>query len=181
MLNGFTKKCGRVRAGVKQLLLIQAPDFKGATFDTADEDAVSAVSFAENSHFMVYEFQEDECQYEENFKTENGIHAVEQKITFKLPGMTPETRRAVQEIADASYCGLIGAVIRPDGNILVGFDKEFDKLRPLKLETTTGTTGKPLTDSTGEEVVLSRTSTEKAPYYIGDAKALTGEAVSVGD
>lgn len=181
MLNGYTKKCGRVRAGIKQLLLIPAPDFIDGTFDTTDPDAVSAVTFAQNSHFISYQFQEDECQYEENFKTENGIHAVEQKITFKLPGMTPDTRKAVQEIVDASYCGLIGAIVRPDGNLLVGFDEEFDKQRPLKLDTTTGTTGKALTDSAGEEVVLTRTSTVKAPYYIGEVKALTGEAAAGGN
>lgn len=177
MLTGFSKKCGRVRAGVVQLLLIQTPDFTDATFDTSDPDAVAAVSFAKDSRFTPYEFSEDECQFEENFKTENGIHVVEQKITFKMPGMTPETRKAVQEISDASYCGLIGAVIRPDGNLIVGYDKDFGKNRPLKLDTTTGTTGKALTDSAGEEVVLARTSTMKAPYYVGDVSALTGETV----
>lgn len=180
MLTGFTKKCGRVRSGVMQLLLIPAPDFVDGTFDTTDTDAVSAVTLAKESHFTVYEFQKDECQYEENFKTENGIHAVEQKITFKLPGMTPQTRSAVQEIADASYCGLIAAVVRPDGNLIVGFDKEFGKLRPLELDTTTGTTGKTLTDSAGEEIVLTRTSTVKAPYFVGEVDALTGGTSSAG-
>lgn len=181
MLNGFTKKCGRISAGVSKVLLITAPDFIGATFDTAEEDAVSAIMLAQGAHFVPYEFQEDECQFEENFKTENGIHAVEQKITFKLPGMTPESRRAVQEIADASYCGLIAAVVRPNGTLISGFDKEFSKLRPLRLDTTTGTTGKALTDSAGEEVVLSRTATVKAPYFTGDVEALTGDAVSDGN
>lgn len=178
MLTGFTRKCGRVRAGVAQLLLIQAPEVIEATFDTTDPEAVSAVSITKDSHFTLYEFSEDECQFEENFKTENGIHVVEQKITFKLPGMTPDTRKAVQEIADASYCGLIGAVIRPDGNVLAGYDKDFGKNRPLRLDTSTGSTGKALTDSAGEEVVLARTSTVKAPYYVGDVSALLGEVPS---
>lgn len=174
MLNGFTKSCNVSNvAGISKIGLIPVKSITGITYDTTKTDDMKAVTMAAAAHFAEYEFNEDECEYQENFKAENGVRSVEQKLIFKLGSMSPTSRTAVEEIAQQSGCGLVAAVFRPNGEILiVGWDKPFEGGRPLRLQSTSGTTGKKLDDATGEEITLGRTSTVKAHYYIGEGAAL---------
>lgn len=175
MLKGFKKTCdnGKTTAGIVKVLIAKKGTITAATMDTADPEAYKSLTMKAGEGFVKYEFMEDECEFQENYKTENGITSVEQKLIFKLPGMTPETRNAVEEIAVASACGLEAAVCRKGKVQIVGYDEEFKSERPLRLNATTGTTGKKLTDAAGEEITLSRETTDKARYYVGEESALT--------
>ena len=174
MLKGFKKTCdnGKTTAGIAKVLIAKSGTITAVTMDTADTEAYKSITMKAGEGFIKYEFMEDECEFQENYKSENGITSVEQKLVFKLPGMTPETRNAVEEIAIASACGLEVAVCRKGKIQIVGYDEEFGSERPLRLNASTGTTGKKLTDVSGEEITLSRETTEKARYYVGEESAL---------
>lgn len=174
MLKGFTKSCDTQQvAGIKKIGLIPAKSITAVSFDTDNADDIKTVTMKAAEVFAKYEFQEDECEFQENYKVENGIRSVEQKLIFKLTTMSSQTRAAVEEIAQASGCGLVAAVFLPSGEILLpGWDKSFDGERPLRLQSTTGTTGKKLSDVAGEEITMGRETTVKAHHYIGDGTAL---------
>lgn len=174
MLTGFRRTCeGKKTAGIKKIGLISAKSITGITYDTSDTDAIKSVAMKASEVFAKFDFKEDECEFQENYSSENGVVVVEQKLIFKLETMSPETRAAVEEIAVASGCGILAAITKPAGKtLLVGWDKDFDGERPLRLESTTGTTGKALSDASGEEITLSRKTTVKAHYYVGEESAL---------
>lgn len=174
LLKGFKNICESDNfAGIKKIGLIPVKSIKGVTFDTTDPEAVKALTLAADAVFVPYEFKEDECEFQENYKAENGVRSLEQKLIFKLGVMSPASRAATEEIASASSCGMVAAVFRPNGDIqIVGWDSKLDGERPLRLQSTTGTTGKKLADATGEEITLGRESVVKAHYYLGDGNAL---------
>lgn len=174
MLKGFKKADlnGKRNSGVMKLLIGPAEAIANVVMDTADKEAIKTITLKSGQNLAKYEFMEDECEFQENYKTENGISSLEQKVIFKLPGMSAETRNAVEEISRASATGLVAAVVRANKALIVGWDEVFENERPLHLNTTAGTTGKKLTDASGEELTLSRETTVKAHYYIGDISVL---------
>lgn len=182
MLKGFKKTCGngKMTSGIVKVLIAKSGTITASTMDATDPEAYKSLTMKAGEGFAKYEFLEDECEFQENYKSENGITSVEQKLIFKLPGMTPETRNAVEEIAAASACGLESAVVRKGKIQIVGHDEEFGSERPLRLNATTGTTGKKLTDAAGEEITLSRETTEKARYYVGEESALYPNSMAQG-
>lgn len=178
MLKGFTKTCGgKKTAGIMKIMLIPRNDITSVGYDVTDAAAIKTITMGSKSAFVKYEFLEDEAEFQENYKSENGIVSVEQKLTLKLGGMLPESRMAVEELAMASDCGLVAAVVRNGKIQIVGWDAAFEGERPLRLQSTAGTSGKKLSDAAGEEITLGRESTEKAHYYIGEESALTTPAV----
>lgn len=177
MLVGYEKSCdANDVAGVKMIGLIPVKSITAVTYDTTDTDVMKTITMAASAKFAKYKFKEDECEFQENYKNENCL-SVEQKLVFKLSAMSSKSRAAVEEIAKASGCGLVAAVFRPNGEIqIVGWDKSLSGERPLRLQTTTGTTGKKFSDPTGEEITLGRESTVKAHYFTGEGDALFGVA-----
>ena len=151
ILTGYTKVCKKTSGGVLTIGLIEKENFKGATLD-ADSDAYSAITLAAQSAFSKYEFLEDEAEFKEDTKRENGSVVITKSLVFKLPTMNAASRKAVQEIIDASYCGLVE--------------------RPLRISQSTGTTGKKFSDANGDEVSLTCDHTEKSRIYSGDTDAL---------
>lgn len=178
MLVGFANSCdSNDVAGIVKIGLIPVKSITAVTYDTTDADVIKTITMAASAKFAKYEFKEDECELQENYKNEN-CRSVEQKLVFKLGVMSSRSRTAVEEIAKASGCGMVAAVFRPSGEIqIVGWDKSFAGERPLRLQTTTGSTGKKLSDATGEEITLGRESTVKAHYYTGSGDALLGEVI----
>ena len=152
--------------------LIEKENFKGATLD-ADSDAYSAITLAAQSAFSKYEFLEDEAEFKEDTKRENGSVVITKSLVFKLPTMNAASRKAVQEIIDASYCGLVAVVITPNGDaFVVGYGEDVKLERPLRISQSTGTTGKKFSDANGDEVTLTCDHTEKSRIYSGDTDAL---------
>lgn len=172
MITGFKKVCGKNNGGVLTIGLIEAENFTGATVDSAS-NGYSALTLASQKYFKKYEFMEDEAEFKEDTKFENGSASVTKSIIFKIPGMNGESGKAVQEIIDASYCGLIAVVTTPAGKtFLVGYGEDVKKERPLKLTQSAGTTGKKLTDAHGEEITIACEHTEKSRVYSGDLEDL---------
>ncbi len=160
---GFQKTCGKRTAGVVKIGLIDASDISSVIFSSSD-DTISAVTLNTGVNFARFEFDEDECEFQENGSRENNVISFEQNLIFKMSSMNSQTREAVEEIAEASYCGLVALVVMAGRAMLVGWDKDMGSERPLKMASSTGTTGKALSDASGEEITISRTSTMKAQY-----------------
>lgn len=178
-LTGYKKTCGKQSGGVRSLFLIEKDKIKSFTQEAA-EKAYSAVTLVADAAFARYEFKEDETEFKETTKVENGSVMVTQELSFLLPKMSKESRTAVEELADISPCGLVGVVVDNMGNARVlGYNEEQKDARPLRLSQAEGTTGKALSDATGETVTLACDTTEKAYLFTGDTEALTAPAVGV--
>lgn len=172
ILTGYKKVCKKASGGVLTIGLIEKENFKGATLD-ADSDAYSAITLAAQSAFSKYEFLDDEAEFKEDTKRENGSAVVTKSLVFKLPAMNAASRKAVQEIIDASNCGLVAVVITPNGDsFVVGYGEDVKLERPLRISQSTGTTGKKFGDASGDEVTLTCDHTEKSRLYSGDTDAL---------
>lgn len=165
-LTGYTRLCtDKIRSGVVKIGLVAAPD---VTSFTATSGSISAIALASGVSFAKYEFAENECEYKESAKVENGVSSVTQSLVFKLPAMNATTRTAVQELIDGANCGLFALVFLPSGGkVVAGYDTVFAKERPLRVATVEGTTGKAISDAQGEEITLSREGAEKALYFTG--------------
>lgn len=171
-LTGFIKVCTKSNGGILTIGLIEKSAFVGATLD-ATSDNYSAITVAASKKFLKYEFQEDEAEFKEDSKFENNSAAVTKYVIFKIPNMNAESRKAVQEIIDASYCGMIAIVTTPSGEtFLVGYGEDVKAERPLRLSQSSGTTGKKMTDARGEEVTLSCEHTEKSRLFTGETAPL---------
>lgn len=176
-LTGYKKVCGKRSAGIFRIGLIEAADFTAAT--AADETfAYSAISLATGKFFKKYEFQTNQAEYQENCDGASGSNIVTKNVIFKTADMDSVSQSAVQEIMDASYCGLIAVVQKPNKEtFVVGYGEDFLKERPLTFGTSTGTTGRALGDEMGDEVTLTCIHTEKSRMYTGDVDALFVAAV----
>lgn len=179
-LTGYKKTCGKQSGGVRSLFLIEKDKVKSLTQEAA-EKSYSAIVLVADAAFSKYEFKEDEAEFKETTKVENGSVMVTQELSFLLPKMGKESRIAVEELADISPCGLIGVVVDNMGNArVVGYNEEQKDSRPLRLSQSEGTTGKALSDATGETVTLTCDTTEKAYLFTGDTDALTTPAAELG-
>lgn len=169
-LTGITRSCKKRRAGVYQIAIIEAPNVTGATVDPTSPYSYSAIDRETGTKFSLYEFQEDLAEYTESVD-ENGM--VTQSVIFKTQDMNEESQGALQELLDKSACGFVGAVKKPNGEIFVaGYTEEWKGTRPLRYNASTGSTGRALSDETGDEVTLVSSNTEKARMYTGDFDAL---------
>lgn len=179
-LTGYKKTCGKQTGGVRSLFLIEKDNIKALTIEAAKK-AYSAIVLVAAAAFAKYDFKEDEAEFKETTKAENGSIMVTQEISFVLPKMGEASRIAVEEIADISPCGLVGVVVDNMGNArVVGFNEEQKDSRPLRLSQAEGTTGKALSDVSAETVTLTCNTTEKAYLFTGDTDALTTPAVESG-
>lgn len=172
ILSGYKKECKKASSGVITIGLIEKDNFTSATLDEGNE-TYNAVTMVAESAFKKYEFLEDEAEFKEDVKRENGAVVVTKSIVFKLPTMNAASRKAVQEIIDASYCGLVGVVITPNNDaFIVGYGEDVKLERPLRISQSTGTTGKKFSDASGDEVTLTCDHTEKSRLYTGEVEAL---------
>ena len=164
----------RASGGVLTIGLIEKENFKGATLD-ADSDAYSG-DHARRSVCIqqVQSSLEDEAEFKEDTKRENGSVVITKSLVFKLPTMNAASRKSrAGEIIDASYCGLVAVVITPNGDaFVVGYGEDVKLERPLRISQSTGTTGKKFSDANGDEVTLTCDHTEKSRIYSGDTDAL---------
>lgn len=172
-LNGYTKVCGKKPAGVYRIGLIDAKDITGATPGADGVFTYTALTLATGTFFKKYEFQEGLAEYQENGEGSGGAIAVTKNVIFKTADMDAASQEAVQEIIDASYCGMVAVVQKPNGEaFIVGYGEDFKADRPLRLSASAGTTGRALTDEKGDEVTLTCIHTEKSRMYAGDVDAL---------
>jgi len=167
-LTGYTKVCGRRSSGVKNLHLAEMPNITSFTLGEGVNSYATATMVSEK-YFWAYQFDQDTCELKESSTVnDTGIYMCSQEIEFHLDKMSLTERDAVQEIINASACGLC-AIVEDNNGIkwVVGYDEDQLKTRPLTLKTAEATTGKKINDSSGETVKLGRETTEKMRTFTG--------------
>jgi len=174
-LIGYKRDCKKSPGGVLSIYLAMMSDIKSATLD-AQSGAYSAIEMAATAgKFKRYEFSEDDAEFKESVKFENGARSADISIQFKLPTMDSASRAAVDEIMEQSYCGLVGIVKLGNGEMrLLGYNETEKKDRPLRMRTAESTTAKKPSDPHGEDVTLGCEHSEKSRLFTGDADALVG-------
>jgi len=170
-LTGFARACGKKSSGVRSLYLNESANVTAHTLDGTNERKYSAITHS--SAFVKYDFEPDQCEFKETTTFENGSFKNTIEIIFRMGKMSPEISDAIMEMADATYCGMEGVVVDNSGNQwYVGYNEEQKDERPLKLGGSEGTTGKALSDESGDTVTLICETTEKAYTYSGEISAL---------
>jgi len=126
----------------------------------------TAMTMLATKVFYEFGFQDFTGEFRENAApTENGCaQAITQEIEFTFPCNTVEARNAIEQIFSAVCCGLVAVIEKFDGSLwAIGY---LDK-RHLKLLSTTGTSGKAITDSQQTTIVLQAITTELARQFTG--------------
>lgn len=164
-LIGYTRTCGAFSGGVKAVYLANAAN---VTSFTNTAGVWTAVTMATGKVFKKYEFEIDECELKFESTMENGTFKEKASIEMLMPELSSSLTAAIQEMADESPCGMI-AIVEMNNLVgaasekyVIGYNNVVQKERPLRLESSAGTSGKGLTDVQGETPVLSCESPEKS-------------------
>jgi len=169
---GYTISCATANCtgGVKTLYFTNKDDIDTTVgtegFTPGATGIFTAVTMDALKVFFDYDFQDFTGEFRENAApTENGCaQVVTQELEFTFPCNTVEGRNALEQIFSAVCCGMVAIVEMFDGTSwAVGY---LDK-RHLKLLSTTGTSGKALSDSKQTTIVLQCITTELAHKFTG--------------
>lgn len=169
---GLTISCATANCvgGVKTLYLANESDIDttvGTNGFTAGTTGIfTAVTMDALKVFYEFGFQDYTGEFRQNAApTENGCsQVITQEIEVTFPCNTVEVRNALEEIFSSVCCGVVGIIELFDGTMwTIGY---LDK-RHLKLLSTTGTSGKALSDSQNTVLVLQAITTELAKKFTG--------------
>ena len=160
---GFTKSCTAKTSGVKNVHLVDEADL---TSFTLTGDDYSAVVMVGGKVFKKYEFDSGEAESKETTNLVNGNSEVIHELQFFLGRMSSASRKSVQEIIDASNCGMIAIMTDNNGiKWAIGYSENFLKEEPLRLTSGAHTTGKAKTDVSGRDVILTSSDNELARVF----------------
>lgn len=167
-LSGYYKSQSRKNGGLTIIGLAKVSDISEITYNGI-EKGFTKITFTGSNKFAKYQFREDEAEYTETISMDNSSIVVDHKLKFMLDRMGCDTSSVIEELATASYNGIIALIVTPNGDSFVaGYSQHFQKERPLKIVTANGTTGKLLKDGTAETVTLSSVDTAKALPFLGN-------------
>lgn len=160
---GLSIPCEVRSGGLLKLFLANVDDIVSFT---KTGELYSGVNMVGGKVFFEFEFEQDTAEYRENVVRENGSGKVTHETEWFTPKLTQTNRDRLQEILEASSCGMI-AIIEDANNTLwvVGYSEKFLKKRPLKLQSDATLTGKAFTDLTGSTVILLSEDTEKSRTF----------------
>ena len=180
-LTGYSRTCSLQSGGMKKLYLAAVADVTSFTLSGALYNACTMVA---GKAFKEYQFDPDSFELKESETIENRCKKIVHTIEFYIGKMSSTSRAALQEIIDASDCGMIGIV--EDNNAtkwVIGYSQSHLKTRPLELKNGAQTSGKKLTDLNGltvtlesEDIDLMRTFTATVPTT--NTPGVTTQAVS---
>ncbi len=165
LTQGFNKICEPRSGGMKRLFIANVDD---VVVFTKVGNVYTSVTMEAGKVFFEIEFEEDTAERRENGVRENGSSKYTHQWEFFLAKLTPESREILQDIMDASPCGMI--LIGEDNNSLswvTGFSEKFLKKRPMKLLTDDSLAGKVFTDLNGSTATLQSEDTEKDRQFTG--------------
>lgn len=163
---GLSKICAARSGGLITLYLANAADV--ASFTVAASGEYTAVTMESGKVFYKFEFKQDSGERKESGKMTNGAFSVDHSIEIFIENLTQNIRNRMQDVADASSCGMVAIVL--DANKLmwtVGYNEKFGKERPLKLESNEGASGKAFTDPNGQTVILKSMDNEHDRTFTG--------------
>lgn len=164
-LAGYTRSCALQSGGMKKLYAAIVADVTSFTFSTP---AYSAATMESGKVFVEYQFEPDSFELKENVTIENRCKKVVHTIEFNILKMSSTSRAALQELIDASDCGVIAIVEDNNGTKwVVGYSENHLKTRALELKSGVLTSGKKLTDMNGTTIVLESEDTDLMRIFSG--------------
>jgi len=164
-LAGYTRSCALQSGGMKKLYAAIVADVTSFTFSTP---AYSAATMESGKVFVEYQFEPDSFELKENVTIENRCKKVVHTLEFNILKMSSTSRAALQELVDASDCGVIAIV--EDNNAtkwVVGYSENHLKARALELKSGVLTSGKKLTDMNGTTITLESEDIDLMRVFTG--------------
>jgi len=162
---GIAVPCEARSGGLVKLFLANRDDVTTFTFSGG---RYTAAIMNGGAVFFEFEFEIDTAERRENGVLENGSSKYTHEIEWFTPKLTSDNRDRLQEIMDASACGVIA--IAEDANGLkwvVGYSESFLKKRALKLQSDASLSGKAFTDLNGSTVIVLSEDTTKDVEFTG--------------
>ncbi len=162
---GFVKTCVARSGGLVEVFLANRDDVD--TF-TLSGGVYTVANMVGSGVFHKFEFDQDSANLLETATRENRSLKIDHIIEFFLGKLDQVMRDRMQEIADASNCGMIAIVKDANGLFwVVGYSEKQLKERPLELQTGAGDTGKAFTDPSGTTVTIQSTDNEYSRTFTG--------------
>lgn len=166
-LTGYRRACGKRNGGIRSLALVQAEAVQAADYDH-DEGAWAGLTLETGKEFAVYHFKEDEAAFTETAVANAAGVLVTHTLSFTLERMDTDSARAVRELCNDAPNGLVAIVTtNNDVSVLAGYSRRFGPGYPLRVQRADAVSGRKLTDTSMETVVLVSVDTDKALPYIG--------------
>ena len=164
-LAGYVRTCALQSGGMKKLYAAIVADVTTFTFSTP---AYTAATMESGKVFKEYQFEPDSFELKEAVTIENRSKKVTHTIEFYLNKMSSTSRAAVQELVDASDCGIIALVEDNNGTKWnVGYSESHLKTRALELKSAATSSGKKLTDQNGTTITLESEDTDLMRIFSG--------------
>lgn len=164
---GLTRICASRSGGLVQLYLANVSDVTSFTLNPSTGE-YTAVTMVSGKLFYKFDFKQDSGERKETGKMTNGAFSVEHMIDVFMEDLTQTTRQRMQDIADASTCGMVAIVKDANARMwVVGYNEKFTVERPLKLDTNAGASGKAFTDPNGNTTQLKSTDNEYDRTFTG--------------
>jgi len=162
---GFTKVCESRSGGLLEIFLANEADVDTFTLSGSE---YSAVVMSGGAVFFKFEFEQDTAEIRETVTLENGSTSAVHELEFFLAKLRTLVRDAIQEIIDASACGVIAIAKDANGKQWVlGFNETALKERPMRILSDTTASGKAFTDLNGSTVILQSLDGTKAREFTG--------------
>lgn len=165
---GFTKVCQSNSGGAVRVWIANVADVASFTIN-AGTGAYSACTMQSGKVFYKFEFEQDSAFFKWiPAMSDSGSFSIDKSVEFYLKYITQTHRNALQDIADASACGMI--VIVEDGNgqkWVHGYSEKFILDRPMKLRGGESNSGKVFSDPNGSNVILGVIDNEYPRQYTG--------------
>jgi len=169
---GFTKVCTPRSGGIKTIWLANRTEIATGGFTLVGSE-YTAVTMEATKVFYKFEFDQDTAEFRPVVTSENNSTLVTTEVEFFQSKLSTLMRDALQEMADASICGMVAIV--EDNNLnkwVVGYSENHkskidEEGRPLKVSELSGGSGKLFTDLNGSTNTLVATNNELPRIFTG--------------
>lgn len=162
---GLTQPCEARSGGLIEVFFANVNDVTSFTFAGGVYTGVTMVA---TKVFFKFEFEQDTAERREVGTRENGSSKYAHDVEIFLAKLKTALRDRLQEVMDASACGMIAIVKDANGLFwVVGYSEKFLKERPLKLLSDTTGSGKLLTDLNGSTLIVQSEDISKDVEFTG--------------
>lgn len=170
--SGSKKNTGTRKGGIEKIVLAKTKWIEKIEYDYL-EDRYTGIKLKDGCEFVNYNFIEDNAQYIENVKYQNGICIIEHKLEFSIPKINANSNNIVTELLKDNSAGVV-AIIKTAAHeyFLIGVSTKFGTEKPLKIVSIQGKTGYKYEDEPEEKITLKSEDMEKTKYYNGELNTL---------
>lgn len=156
LTSGLVNACSAVSGGISTIWITNSSDIDIATGVTVVADVVTVIPLIVGGAWTKFEFKEETAfRKDTSERSDSGAQPVTHQLQFMKVGLDAATITSIQELSDASNCGLVAIVKDLNGiKWFVGWSELLDVDRPLYLKTGTVDSGTASTDAPSVTVLL---------------------------